>query len=147
MQIIVWQESVNTGIMGRTFSSAREMFLRMSQHKDPFDGPDLQDLTYSRANMSRSNFDGVNLAESRFFAVLSDATFSDTNLARAVFDDVNLGDARFHNINLENASFDNINLSNSRIDNANLQGMTINGILVSELLRVYAEHAEDADDT
>lgn len=109
----------------------------MSNDQDPFNGPQLQGHSYSRADMSESNFDGVNLASSRFYAVLSDATFSDTNLVRASFDDVNLGAARFHNINLQCATFDNINFSNARITNANLTGMTINGILVSDLLEAY----------
>ncbi len=109
----------------------------MTNNKDPFDGPDLNGQTYSRARMRQSNFDGVDLSESRFFAVLSDASFSDTNLARADFDDVNLSEARFHNINLQQASFDNINFSNASISNANLQGMTINGIRVSDLFDAY----------
>jgi len=113
----------------------------MTHDKDPFDGPDLSGKSYSRARMCQSNFDGVDLSESRFFAVLSDARFSDTNLARADFDDVNLSEARFHNINLQKASFDNINFSNVSISNANLQGMTINGILVSDLLEAYEKQS------
>lgn len=109
----------------------------MSNNSDPFNGPQIQGQHYQRANMAMSNFDGVNLAESRFFAVLSDAIFNDTNLARASFDDVNLGAATFNNINLQDATFDNINFSNVKISNANLSGMSIDGILVSDLLAAY----------
>lgn len=105
--------------------------------ENPFDGPQLQDGEFARADMRNTRFDGVNLAGAYFFAVLTDARFTDTNLARADFDDVNLSGARLHNINLSEASFDNLNLSNCAITNANLEGMTIDGVLVSDLFAAW----------
>jgi uncharacterized protein YjbI with pentapeptide repeats len=40
------------------------------------------------------------------------------------------------------ARFANVCLGGASIANANLEGMTINGILVSELLRVYAQASD-----
>ena len=119
----------------------------MNDKSDPFDGPQLQDTEYAAADMSRSNFNGVNLTEAKFYAVLSKARFVRSKLEGASFDDVNLHGARFHNVNLSGSTFDDINLSEAefnylnlsgtKITNANLEGMTINGILVTELLAAY----------
>jgi uncharacterized protein YjbI with pentapeptide repeats len=65
----------------------------------------------------------------------------DSDLNRSAFDDVNLQGASFTNVNLANAAFVDINLSNAFIKDANLTGMTIDGVLVSELIRVYHSRA------
>ena len=68
---------------------------------------------------------------------LTGSTFTDVCLSEARFDDVNLCKATFHNINLSDARFDDVNLSNVAISNANLDGMTINGVLVTDLLKAH----------
>jgi len=93
----------------------------------------------ARADMRNTRFDGVNLAGAYFYAVLTEARFHDTNLAGADFDDVNLSGARLHNINLSEATFDNLNLSNAAITNAKLDGMTIDGVLVSDLFAAWKQ--------
>lgn len=105
---------------------------------NPFDGQVLRDAHYRRADMACSNFDGVNLANARFYAVLTRATFTDTNLAEARFNDVNLASAIFDDVNLAGIVVTNANLSNASISDANLTGMRINGILVTDLLDAYA---------
>nr|WP_245279868.1 pentapeptide repeat-containing protein [Rhizobium leguminosarum] len=40
--------------------------------------------------MSGTNFYGVNLADAQFYAVLTKAKFTDSNLTEAVFDDISL---------------------------------------------------------
>ena len=103
----------------------------------PFDGARLQNGHFARADMTGTHFDGVNLADAKFFAVLSKAQFNDTNLAEAQFHDVNLGNADFNDVNLSAAVFQNINFSDASISNANLTGMRINGVLVSDLFEAY----------
>jgi uncharacterized protein YjbI with pentapeptide repeats len=61
--------------------------------------------------------------------------------------DANLSDSSFVNVKLTNATFDDINFSNTTINNANLShlhitdsctvGMTIDGVLVSDLQAAY----------
>ena len=58
-------------------------------------------------------------------------------LGGARFDDVNLGEATFHDVNLSGAKFNDVNLANAAITNANLAGLTIDGILVTDLLAAY----------
>jgi uncharacterized protein YjbI with pentapeptide repeats len=74
---------------------------------------------------------------------------SDANLASVVYEKVNMSGARFHEVVLEGAEFVNVALTGSIIRNACLagvsiadagyEGMRIEGILVTELLRVYRE--------
>ncbi len=78
---------------------------------------------------------------------LAGAEFLDTNLAGAVFNDINLEASRFTDINLSKAAFDDINLSHTTIRHANLshvaiseacyEGMTIDGIAVTDLLGAW----------
>jgi uncharacterized protein YjbI with pentapeptide repeats len=73
----------------------------------------------------------------------------DADLAGTVYDNVNLSGVRFHEVNFEGAEFVNVALTGSIIRNACLagvsiadagyEGMRIEGILVTELLRVYRE--------
>jgi uncharacterized protein YjbI with pentapeptide repeats len=76
------------------------------------------------------------------------------NLARSQFRDVDLSDARFNDVNLRGAAFVNVALTNAAIRDAclsnvtiadaNYEGMRIEGILVTELLRVHQEHSAAA---
>lgn len=115
--------------------------------ENPFNGQQLQGIRYERADMSAAIFDSVNLANAQFYAVLTNAKFTDTNLSEAVFYDVSLKKARFNNVNLAEATITNANLSNlsitdvtlahTDIQNADLTGMRINGILVTDLFQAY----------
>ena len=119
----------------------------MSENANPFDGQLLRDTHYRRSDMTGSNFDGVNLTEARFYAVLTRAAFTDTDLGDAVFDDVNLSGARFNNVNLvgvaitdanlSSATFSGVSLANAAINDADLTGMKINGVLVTDLFAAY----------
>jgi uncharacterized protein YjbI with pentapeptide repeats len=123
----------------------------MSNHKEghPFDGPQLQGKHYQRADMSDTNFDGVNLSGARFYAVMTNAKFKDTNLSGADFEDVSLASARFHDVNISGATITNANLSgltirgatlaDAKIEDADLTGMRINGVLVSDLFDAYEQ--------
>lgn len=113
--------------------------------ENPFSGPQIQRSRFDRADMSGTDFNGVNLDEAKFFAVMTKAKFTDTNLSEAGFDDVNLANARFNNVNLSGTTITNANLSqlkisdatlaNSDIQNVDLTGTRINGILVTDLLK------------
>lgn len=68
---------------------------------------------------------------------LTESRFSQAKLPKSRFDDVNMQATTFTNINLRDAHFDDVNLTNAAITDANLSGMTINGLLVTDLLRAY----------
>lgn len=62
---------------------------------------------------------------------------SDADLSSSSFANVNLSAAVFDDVNLSNASIQNANLSNVHIADANTSGMTINGVLVSDLQAAF----------
>lgn len=82
---------------------------------------------------------------------LSGAEFINTNLSSAKFHDVNLAGTRLVDVNLTAAHMEDVNLTGTVICNANCshvslseacyEGMRIDGILVTELLRVYRNQA------
>ena len=122
----------------------------MSDSQDPFADKTYKGFGFSNADMAEAKFDGVNLSNATFWAVLENAKFTDSNLTACVFDDVNLGNSRFENVNLSDtsfnnlnmagASFSNLNLSDAVITDANLKGMTINGVLVSDLFAAFEKN-------
>ena len=104
---------------------------------NPFDGPVLNDSVFERASMVKSKFNGVDLSDSFFFAVLKKVKFNDCKMDGVEYDDVDMSNAVFNNVKLINAKFTNINMANVDISDANLQGMKINDILVTDLLESY----------
>jgi uncharacterized protein YjbI with pentapeptide repeats len=70
---------------------------------------------------------------------LSGAQFTDVNLGAAQFVDVNLAGARLEDVSLIGVTIENANCTDLSITHARYDGMRIDGIMVSELLRVYRE--------
>ena len=72
--------------------------------------------------------------------VLAESEFVDTNLERSKFHDVNLRASEFVDVALTGSTIRNACLGDVSIADANYTGMRIEGILVTDLLRVYREH-------
>jgi uncharacterized protein YjbI with pentapeptide repeats len=117
-----------------------------------FDDVNLQGSAFTKANLASAQFDDVNLQGSTFKnANLADAqfddvnwqgpTFKNTSLAGAQFNDVNLQESTFTNANLAGARFRDVNLASATIEDANLAGMSINGALVTDLIRAFRRRA------
>jgi len=68
---------------------------------------------------------------------LAGSRFLDVNLENVSFEDVNLRLSRFRDVNLTGANFTDAKLANASIVDSNIKGLTINGVLVSELFRAY----------
>jgi uncharacterized protein YjbI with pentapeptide repeats len=71
---------------------------------------------------------------------LSGSVFHNTNLSNSKFDDVDLRGVEFHNVALTGGSIRDACLGDFTMEGAGYDGMRIEGILVTELLRVYREH-------
>jgi uncharacterized protein YjbI with pentapeptide repeats len=69
------------------------------------------------------------------------STFTDVDLSQSVFSDVNLRGAVFDDTALTGATLRDVDLGGASIVDARLEGFTIDGVLVSELFRVYRERA------
>lgn len=91
-----------------------------------------QCLEATKADLSGSSFTDVNLAN---------ASFNDVNLTNASFNDVNLSGAVIHNVNLSNLRISQVNLRGVSIVESHTEGMTINGIPVTDLLAAYRRGA------
>ena len=65
--------------------------------------------------------------------------FCDVDLTASVFDDVSLRRADFHNVALTGATFRDVYKADVSISQARLDGMTIDGVPVTELQRAYAQ--------
>ncbi|MBK7792979.1 MAG: pentapeptide repeat-containing protein [Betaproteobacteria bacterium] len=72
---------------------------------------------------------------------LAGSTFTHSSLEGAKFHDVNLRGAEFVDVALTGARLSNLCLGDVTIADANYAGMRIEGILVTELLRVYRQQA------
>jgi uncharacterized protein YjbI with pentapeptide repeats len=70
-------------------------------------------------------------------ADLSGSTFTDVYFSRAKFNDVNLTDGTISNANLSGLRISNANLAGASIVDSATNGMTIDGIPVSDLLAAY----------
>jgi DNA-binding MarR family transcriptional regulator/catechol 2,3-dioxygenase-like lactoylglutathione lyase family enzyme len=70
-------------------------------------------------------------------ANLSESRFTNVKLAKSAFDDVNLKGSTFTNVNLAGAALTDVNLADVVIKDANVKGLSINGLLFSELIRAH----------
>jgi uncharacterized protein YjbI with pentapeptide repeats len=111
------------------------------------------------ANISGSQFHDVNLSEADFNDVnLSEAKFHNINLGDIRVSAAHMGGAKFKHIGpphhkdgkqarqrpvtfeeamLCDSIFRNVDMSGVKIINCNLEGMTIDGVLITDLLREH----------
>ena len=101
------------------------------------------------ANMTGAEFNNVNLSNARFHNVnLSNVTITAAQMGGAAWKHIGpppdtegkqerQRPVRFEEMMLCDSTFRKVDLSNVRVVECELSGMTINGILVTELLAVY----------
>ena len=92
----------------------------------------------------KSKTENADLSGSEFINTnLSAAQFRDGRRAAAQFVDVNLAGALFEDVALTRTVIRSANCSHLTIEDSCYEGMLIDGILVTELLRVYrSQHPE-----
>jgi hypothetical protein len=100
-------------------------------------------------NLSGADFENVNLTGARFHNVnLSNMTVTAAQLGGAAFKHIGppptedgkqerQRPVRFEEMMLCDSTFQKVDLSNTRITDCDLTGMTINGILVTEMVAAY----------
>jgi len=77
--------------------------------------------------------DSLNVVDSN----VAESRFTNVKLANSSFTDVNLQGSTFSDVNLRGGKFSDVNLTNVAIEQANMDGMSIDGMLVSDLIRAY----------
>jgi uncharacterized protein YjbI with pentapeptide repeats len=117
------------------------------------------------ANLTGSRFHDVNLAEAEFDDVnMSKAGFHNINLSDVTITAAQMGGAKFKHIGpppdkngkqerqrpvtfeemmLCDSTFRNVDLSNVRLIDCNIKGMTIDRILVTELIAAYKKQRRE----
>lgn len=112
-------------------------------------GDDISDSEFENVNMSGTRFTDINLSGSKFHEInFSDVQFTAAQIGGSVFKhigpppDKDGKQARQRPVTFEEAMlcdsvFRKVDLSNVKIVNCNLQGMTIDGILVTDLIKKY----------
>ena len=85
-------------------------------------------LEIKKSDISGSLFDDVNM---------SGCTIHNVNLSGAAFDDVNMSGWRVNYVNLSGLHPSRANLAGATITDSRYDGMTIDGIAVTELLAAY----------
>jgi RNA polymerase sigma-70 factor (ECF subfamily) len=110
---------------------------------------DISGSEFHDVNLSEAVFDNVNLGHARLHNVnLSDTTVSAANLGGAVFRHIGPplekdgGQPRQRPVIFEEAmlcgsTFKRVDLSNVRIIDCNIQGLSIDGIPIAKLLKIY----------
>jgi uncharacterized protein YjbI with pentapeptide repeats len=106
---------------------------------------------FHKVNLSEADFNDVNLSKARFHNInLSDVTITAAQIGGATFRHIGPppckegGQARQRPVTFEEAmlcdsTFRKVDLSNVRIVDCDLTGMTIDGILVTDMIAAYRQ--------
>ena len=114
----------------------------------------MKDAKFTNVNLEKALYQNSNLSGTRFTNInMTNSVLGDSNMSKVEICHVSLADAYFHDTNLgfqENKmplTIERCELVNSRIIdsdlrnlsicNCNIEGMTIDGILVSDLIKSY----------
>ena len=105
---------------------------------------DISDSQFRHVNMSGAVFEDVNLSGAKFFNInLRDADIGAVDFGGASFSCMNTGEDRerrpvvFNSIELDDCTIRNSFFRNTKIINCDLTGMTIDGVLVTEMVKAY----------
>ena len=85
-------------------------------------------IEHTKCNLSGSKFDDVNL---------QGTLFNNINLSESTFTDINLTGTQVENVNASNVTFHCVKFEGAAIDRCLLDGMTIDGVLVTDLIAAY----------
>ncbi len=103
------------------------------------DNKNVSEKDFSATEYSRCGFSGSDFEEND----MSGCGFSRVNMSGTGFFESDMSGADFERVNLSGGGFSACDLSGVEISGCKLDGMTINGISVTELLRKYKEDTND----
>ena len=114
-----------------------------------FSDGDMNAALFRNINLANSKFDDINLAGATFFNInMSDISIQATNLGGAKFKHIGPApnssgkDARqkaitFEEMQLCDSIFTKVDMSKVQLNQCNVEGMTIDGVLVTDLLTLF----------
>jgi uncharacterized protein YjbI with pentapeptide repeats len=107
-------------------------------------GPDRLEL--ADQDLTGSVMTRVTLSQSRIHvAKMIGMKIEDVNMSSTEIENADLSGMTFRDVTFEGSAVRNANLRGVRIANADLTGMTINGILVSDLLALWETVQDETD--
>jgi uncharacterized protein YjbI with pentapeptide repeats len=105
---------------------------------------DLSNSQFRHVKMSGAVFEGVDLSGAKFFNInLRGANIGAVDFGGASFSCMNTGEDKprrpvvFNSIELDDCTIQNSFFRNTRIVNCDLTGMTIDGVLVTDMVKAY----------
>jgi GNAT superfamily N-acetyltransferase len=118
-----------------------------------FTDMDLSGNIYLNSNLSNNRYTNLNL---------SNSIFGDSNMSKVEICHSSLSEAYIHDINLDvnkdkshivierceltNSKIIDSNLQNVKLENCNIDGMTINGVKVTDMLECYKKYIKQSTD-
>ena len=110
--------------------------------KQRYENRDIAGSEFRHVNMSGTCFEDVDLSRARFFNInLRGADIGAVDFGGASFSCMNTGEDRprlpavYKNIELDDCTIQDCCFKNVKIINCDLTGMTIDGVLVSEMIK------------
>lgn len=109
---------------------------------------DVSSSRFDNVNMSKADFENINLSGSRFHDInFSDVHFSAAQMGGTTFKHIGLPPGSrerqrpvtFEEATLCDSIFRKVDLSNVKLIDCNIEGMTIDGIPVSDLIRAHKQ--------
>lgn len=134
-------------ISGRNIDNSTFRDSHMKQCR--FSNLDMSGATFENINLSGTTFENINLSKTRFHDInFSDVAISAANFGGAQFVHIGPGPDEtgkhppqrpvlFKEADLNGSTFEKVDLSNVKIVGCDLEGMTIDGILVTEMIEAF----------
>lgn len=105
---------------------------------------DITGSQFRHLNMSETVFEDIDLSGAKFFNInLRDAQIGAVDFGGASFSCMNTGEDQprhpvvFNSIELDDCTIQNSFFRNTKIVNCDLTGMTIDGLLVTDMVKAY----------
>jgi len=119
-----------------------------------FHNVDMHGTVFNDVNLAGTSFENINLSKSRFHDInFSDVVFTAAQIGGCHFKHIGLPPDKdgnhprqrpvtFEEATLCDSLFRKVDLSNVKIVESNISGMTIDGVLVTDLLEAYRKAAK-----
>ena len=112
--------------------------------KQKFNNKDISSSEFRSVNLSGSIFESVDLSNTKFFDVnLRDAMIGAVDFGGASFSCMNTGEcfpmkpAEFKNVEMDNCTMKNCYFRNTKLVACDITGMTIDGVLLTDMVKAY----------
>ncbi|RUT44410.1 GNAT family N-acetyltransferase [Paenibacillus anaericanus] len=116
----------------------RDFATRKGFNKQNFRECSMQDSDFYDVNLANSSYSNSNMSCQKFRNInLSGSHITNANMSHSIFGDSNMRKVEICHVSLAGAYIHDSNLHNLSVNNCNIEGMKIDGVLVSDLIKAY----------